>query len=144
MNLEIELFDNSKHRKQVIELWNSVFAPKDARNRPGLVIDKKMSVKDDLFFIARDGNQVIGTIMAGYDGHRGWIYSMAVIPEKRKSNVGTRLLKHAENELKKRGCVKINLQIFKDNESIKNFYLKNGYSVEERISMGKEIKDNIQ
>jgi ribosomal protein S18 acetylase RimI-like enzyme len=143
MNLEIELFNNSKHREQVIELWDSVFAIKDARNRPELSIDKKVSVKDDLFFIARDGNQVIGTIMAGYDGHRGWIYSMAVIPEKRKLNVGTTLLKHAENELKNLGCVKINLQIFEDNEGVTDFYLKNGYSVEERISMGKEIKDNI-
>jgi ribosomal protein S18 acetylase RimI-like enzyme len=82
--------------------------------------------------------------MAGYDGHRGWIYSMTVVPEKRNLNVGTTLLKRAENELKKLGCVKINLQIFKDNESVKDFYLKNGYSVEDRISMGKEIKANIQ
>jgi ribosomal protein S18 acetylase RimI-like enzyme len=58
--------------------------------------------------------------------------------------VGTALLTHAENELRKLGCVKINLQIYKDNESVKNFYLKNGYSIEERISMGKEIKDNIK
>jgi len=140
----IELFDNDKHREQVIELWNSVFDIKDARNKPGLSIDKKVAVKDDLFFITRDGNRIIGTVMAGYDGHRGWIYSLAVIPEKRKLNVGTALLKHAENELKKRGCVKINLQIFKDNDIVINFYLKNGYSIEERISMGKEIKDNIQ
>jgi ribosomal protein S18 acetylase RimI-like enzyme len=144
MNLVIELYDSSKHRKQVIELWETVFAPRDARNRPGLVIDKKVSVKDDLFFVAMESDQVIGTIMAGYDGHRGWIYSMAVIPEKRRMKVGSTLLKHAEKELKKLGCVKINLQIFKDNESVKDFYLKNGYSVEERISMGKEIKDNIQ
>ena len=144
MNIVIELFDNSKHREQVIELWDSVFDIEDARNKPELVIDKKVSVKDDLFFVARDAKQVIGTIMAGYDGHRGWIYSMAVVPERRKSNVGTALLKHAENELKKLGCVKINLQIFKDNESVKNFYLKNGYSIEERVSMGKEIKDNIR
>jgi ribosomal protein S18 acetylase RimI-like enzyme len=140
----IELFDNSKHREQVIELWNSAFANKDARNRPELSIDRKLSVKDDLFFIARDDDQVIGTIMAGYDGHRGWIYSMVVVPEKRKSKVGTTLLKHAENELEKLGCVKINLQIFKDNEGVADFYLKNGYSIEERISMGKEITDNIQ
>ncbi|UCG69656.1 MAG: GNAT family acetyltransferase [Thermoplasmata archaeon] len=144
MNTVVELYNDSKHREQVIELWNSVFSSKDARNRPELSIDNKVSVKDDLFFIARDDNKVIGTIMAGYDGHRGWIYSMAVIPERRKLNVGTTLLKHAENELKKLGCVKINLQIFKDNESVIDFYLKNGYSVEERISMGKEIKDNIQ
>ena len=144
MNVMIELFDKDKHREQVIELWNSVFDIKDARNRPGLSIDKKVSVKDDLFFVAKDGNQVIGTIMAGYDGHRGWIYSMAVRPEKRKMGVGTALLKHAEEELVKLGCVKINLQVFKYNESVTDFYLKNGYSIEERISMGKEIRDNVR
>jgi len=81
--------------------------------------------------------------MAGYDGHRGWIYSLAVLPGKRKSRIGTRLLEHAEKELSACGCVKINLQINIDNASVKGFYLKNGYAVEERISMGKEIPENI-
>jgi len=144
MNIEIKTFDNKEHRNQVIKIWTSIFRYKEPRNKPSLVIDNKLAVDDNLFFVAMEKDKVVGTIMAGYDGHRGWIYSMAVIPEKRRSNIGTKLLKHAENELKKLGCVKINLQIFKDNESVKNFYLKNCYSVEERISMGKEIKDNVQ
>lgn len=144
MDIEIKTYDDKEHRDQVIEIWTSVFGYRDPRNNPSLVIDNKLFVDDDLFFIAMEDGQIVGTTMAGYDGHRGWIYSMAVIPEKRKSNIGTELLKHTENELKKLGCVKINLQIYKDNEIVKEFYLKNGYNIEERISMGKEIPENIK
>jgi ribosomal protein S18 acetylase RimI-like enzyme len=109
------------------------------------VIDKKLAVDDDLFFIAIDTEKeiIVGAIMAGYDGHRGWIYSLAVIPELRRAIIGTNLLKRAENELIKLGCVKINLQIMQNNEIVKEFYLKNGYQIEERISMGKELTENI-
>ncbi len=144
MNIEIRTFDNKEHRNQVIGIWASIFGYKDSRNNPSVSIDNKLAVDDSLFFIAMENGKIVGTIMAGYDGHRGWIYSLAVIPEKRKANIGTKLLKHTENELKKLGCVKINLQIFKNNEIVKEFYLKNGYNIEERISMGKEIPENIK
>jgi len=100
-------------------------------------------VDDGLFFVAMENGKVVGTIMAGYDGHRGWIYSLAVIPERRRVRIGARLLQHAETELRKLGCVKINLQIFERNVIVKEFYLKKGYDVEDRISMGKEIVENI-
>ena len=142
-NMLIQSYNNIKHRKQVIDLWSSIFGYKDARNNPQVSIDKKIDVNDGLFFVAIDDEKVIGTIMAGYDGHRGWIYSLAILPEKRNEGLGSKLLKHAENELLKLGCVKINLQILTDNEEIKNFYINNGFKVEERISMGKEIKKNL-
>lgn len=144
MDIEIRTFDDKAHRDQVIDIWTSVFDYRDPRNDPSLTIDKKLGVDDHLFFVAVEGDKIIGTIMAGYDGHRGWLYSLAVIPEKRRNKVGTRLLKHAENELKKLDCVKINLQINEYNEVVKEFYLKNGYAIEERISMGKEITENIK
>jgi ribosomal protein S18 acetylase RimI-like enzyme len=144
MNIKIKTFDNKDHRNQVIDIWTSIFGYTDPRNDPSLIIDKKIAVNDNLFFIALEKNKIVGTIIAGYDGHRGWIYSLAVIPGKRKAKIGTKLLKHTENELKKLGCVKINLQIHKNNEMVKKFYLKNGYDIEERISMGKEIHKNIE
>jgi ribosomal protein S18 acetylase RimI-like enzyme len=144
MKIEIRAFDNKEHRNQVIEIWTSIFGYKDQRNNPALIIDKKIAVNDNLFFVAIEKGEIVGTVMAGYDGHRGWIYSLAVISNKRKANIGTRLLMHTENELRKLGCVKINLQIHKNNEMVKEFYLGNGYDVEERTSMGKEIKVNIK
>ena len=108
LSIEIKTYDNKKHRQQVIDIWTSVFGYTDKRNNPALIIDKKLAVDDKLFFVAIENGQVIGTIMAGYDGHRGRIYSMAVVPEKRNAKVGTQLLHYTENELKKLGCFKIN------------------------------------
>ena len=139
MDIEIKPFDNGEHRRQVVGIWSSIFSYEEPRNDPSLAIDKKLAVDDGLFFVAVENGKVLGTTMAGYDGHRGWIYSLAVIPERRRARIGTRLLEHAENELKRLGCVKINLQIFERNNIVKEFYLKRGYDVEDRVSMGKEI-----
>ena len=128
MNIDIRPFDDKEHRNQVIDIWTSIFGYKDPRNDPSLVIDKKNAVNDGLFFVAMVNGEVVGTIMVGYDGHRGWIYSMAVVPKKRNEGIGTELLRHAEGELKRLGCVSpetrsvyhgmadmlINWQAFKD------------------------------
>jgi ribosomal protein S18 acetylase RimI-like enzyme len=144
MVVKIKIYDDKNHRDQVIDLWASIFNYQDLRNEPSLIIDKKLAVKDNLFFIAIENGDVLGAIMAGYDGHRGWIYSLAVLSGKRRAGIGTRLLKHAENELIKLGCVKINLQIFQHNGIVKHFYLNNGFEIEDRISMGKEITENVK
>lgn len=139
MATEIVAFDHSRHRDQVIRLWEQVFAYQAPHNAPSLVIDKKLAVSDDLFFVAVSAGMVVGTIMAGYDGHRGWIYSTAVHPDHRHQGIGSQLLAVAESRLASRGCLKINLQIMDDNESVRGFYAAHGYSVEKRISMGKRL-----
>lgn len=136
-------FADSAHRDQVITLWNAVFGYESAHNEPSLAIDKKVAGDDGLFFVAIVENQVIGTIMAGYDGHRGWIYSVAVHPEHRKRGIGSLLVAHAERTLTEKGCMKINLQIMAGNESVAAFYASLGYAVEQRVSMGKRIQENI-
>ncbi len=133
-------YDNSRDKEAVIELWKEIFGYDSAHNDPLTSINRKLKVDDNLFFVAEsDEKKVVGTIMAGYDGHRGWIYSMAVDPDYRKKSIGSLLLKHAENELKKLDCPKINLQVITSNNEVIDFYKKNGYSVEERISMGKKL-----
>ncbi|WP_395750176.1 GNAT family acetyltransferase [Prosthecobacter sp.] len=143
MTATITLFNNQAHRDQVIALWESVFGHETAHNRPAPAIDKKLAVEDGLFFVAIIGNKVIGTIMAGYDGHRGWIYSVAVHAEYRKQGVGSQLVAHAERALTERGCMKINLQIVAGNEAVATFYASLGYAVEPRVSMGRRIQANI-
>lgn len=139
----ITSFENSTHRNQVIALWGKVFGYESAHNSPGLAIDKKIEVDDGLFFVAIREMAVVGTIMSGYDGHRGWIYSVAVHPEYRKRGLGSRLVSHAEGVLRDRGCMKINLQITEGNESVAAFYSSLGYSMERRVSMGKRLPENI-
>jgi ribosomal protein S18 acetylase RimI-like enzyme len=82
--------------------------------------------------------------MAGYDGHRGWIYSLAVFSMYRKQGVGSALLSHTEQRLSSLGCMKINLQVREENDAAEKFYISNGYSVEGIISMGKQLKENIR
>ncbi len=141
--IKIDKFDNKRDRKQVISLWKEVFGYESPHNDPGLVIDKKLQVSDGLFFVAMREEKAVGTVMAGYDGHRGWIYSLAVLPAYQKSGIATSLLKHAEKSLLKLGCVKINLQILEENKGVVAFYLANGYKAEKRISMGKKLIENV-
>lgn len=141
--LTLTSFDNLDHRKSVIALWERVFGYEAAHNRPELAIDKKREVNDGLFFVALAGGEVVGTIMAGYDGHRGWIYSLAVHPGYRRQGIGTRLAAHAEQALAARGCMKINLQIMPGNAAVTAFYTTLGYAEEPRISMGKQLPENV-
>ena len=130
-------FEDPKHRSDVVQLWNRVFGYETAHNEPNLVIDNKVDVDDGLFFVAMIDKNVIGTVMAGYDGHRGWIYSLAVDPGLRKSGHGSALLREAESQLIARGCLKVKLQIMEGYDAVIGFYLANNYAVENRVSMGK-------
>jgi len=77
--------------------------------------------------------------MPGYDGHRGWLYALAVLKSHRRRNIGTLLVREAEKRLKALGCAKVNLQIRASNSGVAAFYEGLGYSVEERISMGRRL-----
>jgi ribosomal protein S18 acetylase RimI-like enzyme len=121
----------------VVALWSNVFGYPQPRNAPENVIRQKMSVQPELFFVAVLDGIPVGTVMGGYDGHRGWVYSLAVRPEVRRQGIGSALMRHVEHELTRRGCPKINLQVVASNAATVAFYSKLGYVVEERISMGK-------
>lgn len=136
-------YRDETHRLQVTHLWQTAFGYEAAHNAPGLAIDKKLAAGDGLFFVAMEGDAVVGTVIAGYDGHRGWLYSLAVHPSHRHAGVGTALVRHAEAALTQRGCMKINLQIVAGNEAVSQFYESLGYAEEPRISMGKRIPANI-
>lgn len=135
----VERYDDRVHRAAVVALWRSVFAYGTAHNDPTLALDRKLAVDDGLLFVALDGARVVGTAMAGYDGHRGWLYSIAVEPAHRGRGIGRQLVRRAETALTRLGCVKINLQIADGNEGVAGFYETLGYVVEPRVSMGKRI-----
>lgn len=135
----IVIYDDSFHRPGTVALWQNIFGYEGAHNEPNLVIERKLAVDDGLFWVAADGDAVVGSIMAGYDGHRGWLYSLAVLPDCRGGGLGSVLVKTAEVALADRGCVKINLQIIESNAAVKAFYESLGYTVEPRVSMGKRL-----
>jgi len=125
-------------KESVISLWKEVFNPKKYHNTPEIVINMKTKHNDDLFFVAEQDNKIIGTVISGYDGHRGWIYSLAVHPKFRRIGIGTSLVEKVLSKLEKLGCLKVNLQINSDNDVI-DFYKKNGFLIEDRVSMGKKL-----
>ncbi|MFT0476135.1 GNAT family acetyltransferase [Pseudomonas antarctica] len=139
----IGAYRDRQHRAQVVALWQEAFGYDTAHNLPTLAIDKKLAVNDGLFFVATDNKTVIGTLLAGYDGHRGWLYSVAVHADYRRHGLGASLVRYAEQALTALGCMKINLQITSGNDGVAGFYEALGYGVEPRISMGKKIAVNI-
>lgn len=123
----------------VIALWRDVFAYTTPHNDPAASLRRKLAEQRELLFVARLDGAVVGTVMGGYDGHRGWVYSLAVRPDVRGRGIGTALMHHLEQALHARGCPKINLQILPSNAGTVDFYRKLGYVVEERVSMGKVL-----
>ncbi len=126
----------TRDQAEVVRIWTDVFGYDSPHNDPRLALKRKVAFNDGLLFVAEEDNLIIGTVMGGYDGHRGWIYSLAVKPEFRKSGTGTKLIQAILEELKKRGCLKVNLQVLGSNHEVVRFYRKNGFTTEDRISMG--------
>jgi ribosomal protein S18 acetylase RimI-like enzyme len=136
--MEIRVFHEADSER-VIALWTAVFGVATPHNEPAAVIRCKLAVQRDLFFVGLLDGKLVGTVMGGYDGHRGWVYSVAVAPEVRHRGIGTALVGHVESALRARGCPKINLQLVVSNAETVVFYEKLGYAVEERVSMGKVL-----
>ena len=126
-------------KNAVVGLWNTVFPDNPPWNEPASNIQLKSSVQPELFFVAQLGDKVVGTAMAGFDGHRGWVYYLAVAPPHRRKGIGRALMQRAEKALAELGCPKINLQIRTGNDQALLFYQQLGYVAEERISMGKRL-----
>ena len=142
---DIVCFDATAHRDGFIALYNDVFGYTEPHHDPGLVVEKKLEAGDGLFFVAlSEAGDVIGSVMAGYDGHRGWIYSLAVAESRRKQGLGRALMARAEEALASHGCLKINLQILEGNADVEAFYHKLGFQTEPRISMGKRLEKKNQ
>ena len=122
----------------VVQLWNDCGLVTTANN-PFKDIQRKLKVQSDLFFVAVEKNKVVGTVMGGYEGHRGWINYLAVDPAYQKSGIGLELMKKVEQKLKNLGCPKINLQIRESNAKVRAFYEKIGYSQDKVLSYGKRL-----
>lgn len=127
---------------QVIDLWKScgLTVP---YNDPRRDIQRKLRVQGDMFLVGVKDGLVIATAMVGYDGHRGWINYLAVAPEFQREGLASRLMEEAETRLIAMGCPKINLQVRTSNTGVIRFYEKLGFKVDDVVSMGKRLIDDI-
>lgn len=125
-------------RFAVIQLWNDCGLVTKA-NSPQADIDRKMAHSPDCFLIARTGRNLAGTVMGGYDGHRGWINYLAVDPKYQGKKLGQILMEEIEKRLAEIGCPKINLQVRHTNNKVLGFYQSLGYSDDKVTGLGKRL-----
>jgi ribosomal protein S18 acetylase RimI-like enzyme len=127
----------------LIALWFEVFPeyrdPTKPQRDPRASIERKLAQGDDLFWLAERDGAIVGTAMAGYDGHRGWLYSVGVAPRLRRSGLARALVAHAEAVLAARGCPKINLQVLDVNVNAQAFWRALGYVPDLVVSYGKRL-----
>ena len=125
-------------QKAVVALWEAcrLVVP---QNDPIADIQTKMQFQPDLFLVAVAENRLVGTVMAGYDGHRGWINYLAVAPEQRRQGIAKAMIILVEKKLRALGCPKINLQVRRTNTAMIHFYQAVGFEEDDVISYGKRL-----
>jgi len=125
----------------VVDLWREVFPeyadPAHPQRDPRANVERKLSFGDDLFWVAEIEGRVVGSVMAGWDGHRGWLYLLAVRPAWRRRGIARALLVEAESALAERGCPKVLLQVAAGNDAAAEFWRAHGYRLETHASFGK-------
>ena len=141
MSFKIIQYD-SKYQRALVDLWIKcdLVVPS---NDPVEDIKKKLEFQPQLLFVALLDCRLVGSVMVGYEGHRGWLNYLAVLPSFQKRGYGKKLVNKAIVELRKIGCLKLNLQVRKSNASVIEFYKHLGFEEEERISLGMRLRKRI-
>ncbi|MCM3656328.1 GNAT family acetyltransferase [Agromyces mediolanus] len=136
--------------EEVVALWRAAGLVKPW-NDPYLDIERKLTVQPELFLVAEAaasgpgsagsgaGSTVVGSVMAGYDGHRGWVNYLAVADPERGTGLGRALMAEVERLLLERGCPKLNLQVRSANTAVIAFYERLGYRLDDAVSLGKRL-----
>jgi ribosomal protein S18 acetylase RimI-like enzyme len=130
-----------KDEQAVIRLWVDceLVVP---WNNPELDIRRKVEFQPELFFVGELDGRIVASVMAGYEGHRGWINYLAVLPEYRRKGLGEKMMRHAEHVLRDWGAPKINLQIRETNREVIQFYEAIGYKAEPIVNMGFRLSED--
>ena len=125
----------------VIGLWEACGLVRPW-NDPRKDVARKLAVQPELFLVGTAEDELVASVMAGYDGHRGWIHYFAVAPRCRKQGYGRLLMREDEHLLMERGCPKLNLQIRSSNSGVAEFYRRIGYAQDDVLGFGRRlIKD---
>jgi ribosomal protein S18 acetylase RimI-like enzyme len=122
----------------VVALWHDCDLVRPW-NDPVRDIERKLLVQPQLFLVAEKDAAVVGSVMAGYDGHRGWVNYLAVSPTHQHRGIARQLISRVEDELLAIGCPKINLQVRDGNDEAIGFYAALGYAVDPVVSLGKRL-----
>jgi ribosomal protein S18 acetylase RimI-like enzyme len=126
-------------RTDVVRVWkdSGLVVP---WNDPLKDISRKQKVQPDLFLVGICDGELVATVMAGYDGHRGWINYLAVHPASRRVGFGRDMMAAADRELRLMGCPKVNLQVRSTNSEVIAFYRKIGFTEDDVVSLGRRLE----
>ena len=140
--IHIRAFDDAD-TDAVLALWRDAFpeynAPDKPHREPRRSIANKVAMRDGLFFVAVRDRKIAGTVMAGYDGHRGWLYYLASAPDRRGEGIARTLVTEAEERLLAMGCPKVQLMVRPENGVAQGFYDSLGYEPFETWNTGKRL-----
>lgn len=123
---------------EVIALWRACGLVKP-QNDPYRDIAAKLTTQPELFLVGELGGRIVASLMAGFEGHRGWINYLAVDPARRRSGLGREIVAKAEEKLRALGCPKINLQVRLHNQEAVAFYKSLGFVEDAVVSLGKRL-----
>lgn len=123
----------------VISIWNRCGLLR-SWNDPKKDIQRKLSVRPDLFLVGTIDGKVVATVMVGYEGHRGWINYLGVCPDHQRQGLGREMMQAAEQRLRDCGAPKINLQVRTGNQQVIDFYKSIGFQLDDVVSMGKRLE----
>ena len=134
---------NNDDKDDVIKLWSEcgLIVP---QNNPERDIERKQKVNQEWFLVGELDDKIIASCMAGYEGHRGWINYLAVLPKYRRQGFATQIMQEAEKKLRDASCPKINLQVRESNVDVIEFYKAIGFKKDNVISMGKRLEDDCR
>ena len=122
----------------VVALWHTCGLTRPW-NDPHKDIARKLTVQRELFLVGEVDGKVIASVMAGFEGHRGWVNYLAVEPEMRGRGYGAELMKLVEERFTAAGCPKINLLVRASNTPVLEFYRHLGYAADEAVPLGKRL-----
>lgn len=123
----------------VADLWCAAFPGDPGRNEPVGMIARKVARDPELFWVALVDGAVVGAVMAGWDGVRGWLYHLAVAQSHRRQGIAASLVEHAVAELAALGCTKVNLQVRESNVAVVALYERLGWTEDRTLSLGRVI-----
>ncbi|GFZ83034.1 putative N-acetyltransferase [Pseudohongiella nitratireducens] len=135
--MKIRQFDK-KDIASVISLWEQCGLTRPWNN-PQQDIARKLTVQPELFVVGEVDGQIMASAMAGYDGHRGSVYYLAVSPDYQESGYGRKIMAWIEQTLLEMGCPKLNIVVRSSNKNVLRFYDALGYVTDDVISLGKRI-----
>ena len=135
--MEIRPFQRSDEAA-VIALWEECKLTRPW-NDPRKDIARKLAVQPELFLVGTVDGEIVGSVMAGYEGHRGWANYLAVAPGARRRGHARALMQRVEQLLLERGCPKLSLLVRNSNPEAIAFYRRLGYAQDDSVSLGKRL-----